>query len=156
LSDYRFVMFRGYWHVETPKGLRAWHRIVCIENHGPIPKGWVVHHVDADKLNNSPDNLIALPEKMHNTIHQIIPLPQRETLVEFVSRYLNGERPDRKALKKAVKKKEKTKLKKIEAKLKRIYRRVKPRPKISSQDMKDVEVKRYTYIPPKPQWNGRN
>lgn len=46
------------------------HREICRAAHGPIPKGWNVHHVDWNKLNNSPENLIAIPYGMHRWVHE--------------------------------------------------------------------------------------
>lgn len=50
---------------------RKEHFIVAEEKIGrPLLKGEVVHHIDGDKLNNSPDNLQVLPsEKAHGAIH---------------------------------------------------------------------------------------
>lgn len=51
---------------------RLLHRIVCRTANGWFPKRWVVHHIDENKLNNSPENLIAMPSKLHNTIHSFM------------------------------------------------------------------------------------
>lgn len=34
-----------------------------------IPKNWVVHHIDGDKLNNVVDNLIPLSKQAHRELH---------------------------------------------------------------------------------------
>jgi len=34
-----------------------------------IPKGYVVHHKDADHTNNNPENLVVLPKTAHRLIH---------------------------------------------------------------------------------------
>ena len=36
---------------------------------GPIPEGLVVHHIDKDKLNNDPKNLMICSIAYHNIIH---------------------------------------------------------------------------------------
>lgn len=46
------------------------HRVVYEDNFGPIPPGYHVHHRDGNPLNNSPDNLEALPAREHNRITQ--------------------------------------------------------------------------------------
>lgn len=46
------------------------HREVYKNIYGPIPGGWVVHHIDECKTNNSADNLIALPQSLHHLLHQ--------------------------------------------------------------------------------------
>lgn len=45
------------------------HRIIYKNAHGKIPKGWVVHHIDENKTNNDLQNLVALPERIHNLLH---------------------------------------------------------------------------------------
>lgn len=57
---------RGYYRTKEKKLL---HREIYEQAYGPIPTGWVVHHIDFDKLNNEPLNLIALPEEFHTQIH---------------------------------------------------------------------------------------
>ncbi len=52
--------------------LQSVHRSVYIAFHGSIHPGWVVHHIDCVKLNNDLSNLIALPEKCHNMLHQVM------------------------------------------------------------------------------------
>jgi hypothetical protein len=37
------------------------HRRIWAERHGPIPKGWVVHHLNGQKGDNRLENLAALP-----------------------------------------------------------------------------------------------
>lgn len=34
-----------------------------------LPKGFVIHHIDFDRNNNSIDNLVALPEELHREYH---------------------------------------------------------------------------------------
>lgn len=51
---------------------RLVHRRVCREAWGPYPYNWVVHHIDENKQNNHPDNLIAMPRDMHSHIHKIM------------------------------------------------------------------------------------
>lgn len=40
---------------------------------GPIPEGHVVHHIDEDKDNNRPENLVAIPRGVHGRIHSSVP-----------------------------------------------------------------------------------
>jgi len=56
-------------YIYTDSGV-AEHRAVYEFHHGPLPKGWDVHHVDEDKANNDISNLIALPHEMHMTVHR--------------------------------------------------------------------------------------
>lgn len=39
------------------------------KRHGPIRKGWHLHHIDHDSLNNSLENLIAVSPGVHASIH---------------------------------------------------------------------------------------
>lgn len=57
---------KGYLLTEDNKYA---HRIEYEKAFGKIPPYWVVHHVDFNKLNNTPENLIALPPRFHDKIH---------------------------------------------------------------------------------------
>lgn len=46
------------------------HRLIYELYYGNIPKGYVVHHKDENKLNNNPNNLALLTLKEHTSIHQ--------------------------------------------------------------------------------------
>lgn len=37
------------------------HRAIWEKAHGKIPKGWVVHHLNGDMMDNSLENLAAVP-----------------------------------------------------------------------------------------------
>jgi len=45
------------------------HRYIYTKYNGPIPKGYVVHHDNEDKLDNTPKNLIAMTLSEHNILH---------------------------------------------------------------------------------------
>lgn len=45
------------------------HRLIYEEHHGPIPSGYLVHHVDEDRMNNEPENLKALTHAEHSRLH---------------------------------------------------------------------------------------
>lgn len=45
------------------------HRTVWQDAHGALPRGWVVHHVNFVKTDNDLDNLVALPEWLHDDLH---------------------------------------------------------------------------------------
>lgn len=55
------------------------HRTVCYKVNGPFPRDWVVHHIDERKKNNAPENLIAMPRKLHDKLHGLI----RKTRLSF-------------------------------------------------------------------------
>ena len=46
------------------------HRLVWEKTHGiPLPKGWIVHHINHVKGDNRPENLLAMPRATHNHQH---------------------------------------------------------------------------------------
>ena len=45
------------------------HRAIWSKIHGPIPVDYVVHHKDGNRLNNSLDNLVAMPPNEHKYLH---------------------------------------------------------------------------------------
>ena len=47
------------------------YRKLYINNIGEIPKDWDIHHIDFNHDNNSLNNLMAVPKKVHTVIHQI-------------------------------------------------------------------------------------
>lgn len=62
---------RGYY--SAPRGHDGesfLHRQICADVHGPIPPGWLVHHLDEDRENNDPTNLVAVSRAEHARLHQ--------------------------------------------------------------------------------------
>ena len=52
-------------------GKKIWvHRRVAEKKYGKIPKDFVVHHIDKNKINNFRSNLIILHKKDHNRLHK--------------------------------------------------------------------------------------
>jgi hypothetical protein len=51
------------------QGVGRLHQEIWKDRHGPIPKGWHVHHRDGNPLNNDIDNLEALPGEEHVSRH---------------------------------------------------------------------------------------
>jgi len=45
------------------------HRKIYIENYGPIPDGYDIHHIDGNHSNNDPKNLKAVSLQEHYDIH---------------------------------------------------------------------------------------
>jgi hypothetical protein len=67
-NDY-YIDHHGYYR---NKKNRLIHRIVCRKSHGPFPVKWHVHHINGGKLDNRPENLIALPPWLHRRIHDSV------------------------------------------------------------------------------------
>lgn len=64
---------RVYWtpgQADRKRGVRRLHEEVWIAAHGPIRKGWHVHHRDDDPLNNDLANLELLSPKAHADRHR--------------------------------------------------------------------------------------
>lgn len=48
------------------------HRMVWIrQNKMPIPKGFIIHHRDMNKLNNNIDNLVLMDNNTHSLMHRL-------------------------------------------------------------------------------------
>lgn len=60
------------------------HVYVWEKMNGPLPDGWHVHHIDFDKNNNEPENLRAMPEEEHLSLHA--QLADKEELRKRVDR----------------------------------------------------------------------
>lgn len=64
---------RGYvliWKPNHPRadkgGYIAEHVLAWEEAHGkPVPRGWIIHHLNGIKTDNRPENLVALPSQKH-------------------------------------------------------------------------------------------
>lgn len=57
---------KEYIQIRHEDGSREYlHRFVYRQEYGEIPEGFVVHHKNEVKRNNSPDNLGALPRNEH-------------------------------------------------------------------------------------------
>lgn len=67
------------------------HRICYLNEFPDTPRHYHIHHIDCNKLNNTLDNLIAIPEKVHFKIHnEIIRLGriiQRWEIKHYVDQY---------------------------------------------------------------------
>ena len=50
------------------------HHYVWMNHNGLpwIPKGYVVHHIDENKLNNDPENLVLLTRAQHTEVHHAL------------------------------------------------------------------------------------
>lgn len=71
----RIVDNVGYAHVRVkpsgPNPYRLEHHIVWEQSHGkPLPKGWVVHHLNGVKDDNRPENLLGISRRDHHTQHR--------------------------------------------------------------------------------------
>lgn len=50
-------------------------RRIYKDAYGQPPPQWHIHHIDYDKTNNDPSNLIALPPRYHDELHVLYSMP---------------------------------------------------------------------------------
>lgn len=78
-NKYQYLSSEGYMVVnmpEHPKAIKCGklkvHVAVAYNKYGNIPEGYVVHHLDMNKTNNDPSNLIILPSTQHTELHNYL------------------------------------------------------------------------------------
>lgn len=71
---------RVYYSAPRGSGKVSLHRSIWTDLHGPIPDGFVVHHIDGDPFNNAPENLAAIDRKAHAAEHPLDHLGTEEWL----------------------------------------------------------------------------
>lgn len=62
-----YLTVQGYYH--SPKDNIKMHRYVWECERGPIPEGYIVHHIDHDKTNNAIENLEIMTHGEHSSHH---------------------------------------------------------------------------------------
>ena len=68
-------MRKGYPTVLVDGKHQEEHRIVWAEANGPIPEGYVIHHMNGVKHDNRLENLLAVPRNQHHSEpHKVIAL----------------------------------------------------------------------------------
>lgn len=66
---------------------RAEHILVWEQANGPLPKDWVVHHLNGIKDDNRLENLLAMPRKMHATRDLFGPYEERIRQLERANKH---------------------------------------------------------------------
>lgn len=93
---------KGYVHLlvapEKRKGHRYQpeHRVLWEQAHGPLPKGYIVHHKNGVKDDNRLENLEALPRKRHGETHDqtLKELRDLRRRIAELEAKLDGRNPD--------------------------------------------------------------
>jgi hypothetical protein len=55
---------KGYYYRRVYLHIEVWENA-----HGPLPEGWVVHHINGNKGDNRLENLQGMPAKEHMRLH---------------------------------------------------------------------------------------
>lgn len=67
-SGFGYTTEKGYHRAKLGGRLRMVHNWVWEQEHGPIPEGFDIHHVDGDKQNNALDNLMLVDRVTHKRL----------------------------------------------------------------------------------------
>lgn len=59
------ISYGAGWFRKLP-----YHKYIWEQEYGPVPEGYIIHHKDEDKLNNSLDNLELLTKAEHMRLHK--------------------------------------------------------------------------------------
>ncbi len=65
-----YISVRGYKMIYIPmKGDKKYHHWIWEKTNPPIPKGYVLHHINFDKLDNRIENLRMMENSEHHRLH---------------------------------------------------------------------------------------
>ena len=67
----------GYVEIRVDGKQCREHRVVWEKANGPIPKGWIIHHLNGDRADNRLENLAGLPRHRHSPTLLIKPYRDR-------------------------------------------------------------------------------
>jgi len=67
---------------ETPAKWMLYARYIWEKHNGKIPKGYVIHHIDGNPINDEPSNLKAMLPKDHISMHMKEYCAKKKTLRE--------------------------------------------------------------------------
>lgn len=94
----RYLSTEGYVVIQTPEGRKYEHIMLAEKALGrPLPqygkgdgRNMVMHHIDGDKQNNAPDNLLICTHSYHTALHhrleQSAAWPEFPKVVRFTGR----------------------------------------------------------------------
>jgi len=79
---------RGYWLIYVPG--RRWikeHHYIWEKNHGPLPEGQVIHHINFDRLDNRIENMRLMTQSEHMKLHQA------KRIIDKYGRFVPSQKP---------------------------------------------------------------
>jgi len=66
----RKYLYNGYWCISTTEGRYFIHRHIMEEKLGrPLNENEIVHHINGNKLDNRPENLVLTTRSEHQSVH---------------------------------------------------------------------------------------
>ena len=81
-SPRKFISKRGYMIIYIPMvGEKTYHTYIWEKQFGKIPKGYILHHINLDKLDNQIENLQLMPASEHSKLHN--KLRKRDSLGHY-------------------------------------------------------------------------
>lgn len=83
-----------YIHVGGKQRYKFEHHIVWEEANGPLPRGWVIHHLNGIKTDNRLENLAGMPRHEHHKHPReaLVPYEERIKSLESMLRSVTIER----------------------------------------------------------------
>lgn len=75
-----------------------YHKYLWEKENGKTPKGYIIHHKDKNKLNNSLNNFELLTRSEHAKLHYKAPI--ESTFIELICKYCNKKFPRRRSYEK--------------------------------------------------------
>jgi len=77
---------RRFIKVAEPDKWEEYAKFLWKQKYGKVLKGYAIHHIDGDKLNDDIKNLIALSISEHMKLHSGLVIPTQEQLEQYISR----------------------------------------------------------------------